>query len=79
MAATLQSIPEVINVIVSVIVSIIASTRSAVNSKLAHHLSINIFNRHFYFTRLPHLWNAMPIININQPLSTIKVKLKTYI
>ena len=55
-----------------------ASTRSAVNSKLAHHHSINNFNRHSYFTRLPHLWNAMPVININQSLSTIKIKLKTY-
>lgn len=26
----------------------------------------------FYFARLPHLWNAMPAIGINQSLSPIK-------
>ena len=50
----------------------IGSTRSAANSQLVHHHSINNFNKHFYFTRLPHLWNAMPVINIRQSLSTIK-------
>ena len=34
--------------------------------------------RHFYFNRLPHLWNSLPSINIEHPLSSIKRTLNSH-
>ena len=55
------------------------STRSGASNKLTlpHHL--NNMSRHSYFHRLPTLWNAMPIIDLNLSFSVLKAKLKRYL
>ena len=51
-------------------------TRLASNLKLKHGLvTTNNSTRNFYFNRLPRLWNSLPLIDISQSLSTIKMKL----
>ena len=52
------------------------STRSSASLKLVHCFSRN--NKHFYFNRLPRLWNSLPTIDIHQPMSTIKHKLQLF-
>ena len=43
----------------------LTNTRSGANNKLipTHHL--NNLARHSYFHRLPSLWNAMPVFDLN--------------
>ena len=53
-------------------------TRSSSNLKLKHSLSSNKFERNSYFNRIPRLWNSLPSVDINLPLSTIKSKLRKY-
>ena len=55
-----------------------SSTRSSEHSKLLHTNSTSNISRHFYFCRLPRLWNALPHIDLNSSLPTIKYKLYTY-
>ena len=56
-----------------------ANTRSGTSSKLIipHHL--NNVSRHSYFHRLPTLWNAMPILNLDLTFPLLKSKLKTFL
>ena len=49
-----------------------SSTRSSKNLKLLHINSTSNTSRHFYFCRFPRLWNTLPSIDLNLPLSTIK-------
>ena len=53
-------------------------TRSSEHSKLLHITSTSNTSRHFYFCRLPRLWNALPHIDLNLPLPIIKYKLYQY-
>ena len=47
------------------------STRSGSHLKLVHQLAkANRFNQ-FYFTRLPHLWNALPPMDLSKSYITI--------
>ena len=48
------------------------TTRSSINGKLVHKRSRLNTNRHFYFNRLPRLWNTFPSINLSHSISTIK-------
>ena len=48
------------------------TTRSSINGKLVHKRSRLNTNRHFYFNRLPRLWNTLPYINLFHSISTIK-------
>ena len=48
------------------------STRSAVTGKLQHTMKSNNKLRHFYFSRLPRLWNALPPIDLALPISRHK-------
>ena len=34
---------------------------------------------HFYYNRISHLWNSLPIIDLNLPINIIKSKIKSYI
>ena len=52
-----------------------SKTRSS-SSKLKHTLSSTTSSAHFYFNRLPRLWNSLPFIDFNQSLSTIKRNIK---
>ena len=54
------------------------STRSSASLKLVHCFSRNNKVKHFYFNRLPRLWNSLPTIDIHQPMSTIKHKLQLF-
>ena len=45
------------------------STRSAAQGKLKHISVPNNKARHSYFNRLPHLWNALPPIDLSLPAS----------
>ena len=52
-----------------------SSTRSSSSGKLVHKLSTTNSNRHFYFCRLPRLWNSLPSIDLNLSYLTIKRQL----
>ena len=49
---------------------------SSTNKKLTYPMHTNNINRHFYFYQLSRLWNVLPIIDLNQSITTIKPKLK---
>ena len=53
-------------------------TRSSTHNKLKHRLHSTNLNRNSYFHRLPRLWNALPVINTNLSIVTIKAKLKKF-
>ena len=54
-------------------------TRSSTHFKLRHSLAKKNSVRHFYFNRIPRLWNSLPYIDIDQPIATIKLKLKKFL
>ena len=51
-------------------------TRSSANFKLYHSKSSTNNCRHFYFNRLPRLWNFLPVFSLDLPLSSFKLQLK---
>ena len=53
-----------------------SSTRSSANSKLLHTKSTTNSSRHFYFNRLTHLWNSLPVLSLEQSLKSFKQNLK---
>ena len=54
-------------------------TRSATAHKLRHNYSPNNKIRNSYFNRLPRLWNALPPINTELHLTTIKSTIYNYL
>ena len=56
-----------------------ASTGSSLSGKLVHHISTTNSNRHFYFCRLPRLWNCLPSIDLNLPYATIKKQITQFL
>ena len=50
-------------------------TRSSSHLKLAHKYIKYNSSRHFYFNRLPHLWNSFPPINLEFSTATLKHQL----
>ena len=54
------------------------NTRSS-NIRLVHTRSSNNSSTHFYFNRLPRLWNALPPINLDLPIYLIKSQLKSFL
>ena len=46
-------------------------TRSSSNNKLLYLHSTCNSDRHFYFCRLPRLWNTLPQINLDSPINII--------
>ena len=56
-----------------------SSTRSSTHFKLKHSLSRTNIIGHFYFNRLPRLWNSLPAINLNQSTSSIRKKLTQFL
>ena len=55
------------------------STRSGASNKLKPPCHINNTSRHSYFHRIPYLWNAMPIFDLNKSFCTLKTILKQYL
>ena len=47
-------------------------TRSATHLKLRHSISKLNVTGHFYFNRLPRLWNSLPPLNLNLSLHSLK-------
>ena len=56
-----------------------STTRAGASNKLLIPQHLNNTARHSYFHRLPSLWNAMPIMDINTSYSTLKSKLKSFL
>ena len=54
------------------------NTRSS-NIKLLHTRSSNNTSRHFYFNRLPQLWNALLPIDHNLPINSIKSQVMSFL
>ena len=54
-----------------------SSTRSF-GKKLRHHFPHTNKSRHFYFSRLPRLWNSLPFVDLNCSFSQTIMYLKTY-
>ena len=52
------------------------TTRASSHLKMIHLLSRTNSATHFYFNRLPHLWNSLPLIDITLSLSAIKKQLQ---
>ena len=48
------------------------STRSASYNKFHHKYSANNLLRNSYFCRLPRIWNSLPPMDLNQPLTVLK-------
>jgi len=55
------------------------NTRLGSSNKLEHLRSTNVSNSNFYFSRLPRIWNTLPIINCDLNISTIKYKLINFL
>ena len=52
------------------------STRSSTFLKLKQRMSKLNSVKHFYFNRLPHLWNSLPSMDPKDPLNATKQKLR---
>ena len=47
-------------------------------NKLIHHRSSNLITQHFFFNRVPRLWNVLPVIDVSLSTSTLHSRLKNY-
>ena len=54
-------------------------TRSSTSHKMIHQCSSSTLSHHFYFCRLPRLWNSLPPIDLTLPTTKIVVCLKTFL
>lgn len=58
--------------------SSIHNTRSSSHFKLSHTYSKFSISRHFYFNRIPRLWNALPPIDITKSITTIQADITKF-
>ena len=54
-------------------------TRSSGARKMVHNLSINNSSRHFYYNRLPRLWNSLLPLDLTESTATIKRHLRDFL
>ena len=56
------------------------SSRSAINQRLMFPSAriISPVQRHFYFSRLPRLWNFLPHFDLNKSMQSIKSDIKAF-
>ena len=56
------------------------SSRSAINQRLMFPSAriTSPVQRHFYFSRLPHLWNFLPHFDLNKSIQSIKSDIKAF-
>ena len=54
-------------------------TRSSSASKMSHTFHGHNVGRHVYFNRIQRLWNALPLINLDHSLHTIKKSLTQFL
>ena len=57
----------------------ISVTRSSSYLKLRHTVSKRNIQSHFYFNRIPRLWNSLPLLDISLSTTTIRAKLRKYL
>ena len=55
-----------------------SNTRSC-SGKLVHRSSSTNSQRHFYFTRLVKLWNALPVLDMSLSSLTLRAKIKDFL
>ena len=55
----------------------LSSSRLSHANKLIQHRSTNLAMHHFFFNRVPRLWNVLPIIDMSLPTTTLISRLKT--
>ena len=55
-----------------------SDTRSASSHKMIHSISSTNYFRHFFFNRIPRLWNALPPIDLDLSINTIKKQLTKF-
>ena len=55
------------------------STRSSSSGKLNHVRNSNNVNRHFFFNRIPRLWNALQPIDLSLSISTNKKRIYRFL
>ena len=53
-------------------------TRSSSYLKLRHTVSKSNVRGHFYFRRIPRLWNSLPLLDTSLSVPTIRAKLRQY-
>ena len=53
-------------------------TRSSSGFKLKHTPSTTNYGRHFYFVRLPHLWNALPTPDTSLSTNVLIQRIKSF-
>ena len=56
----------------------ISNTRSSSYLKLRHSISQNNLQGHFFFNRLPRLWNSLPLLDISLSIPSIRTKLREH-
>ena len=56
----------------------ISKTRSSSYLKLLHSAPKSNLQGHFFFNRLPRLWNSLPLIDISLSIPSIRVKLREH-
>ena len=57
-------------------VSFSRNTRSGTHNKLVLPLSTSSRHKHFFFNRIPHLWNSLPPIDTTRSYCSVATKLK---
>ena len=55
-----------------------SDTRSSSTNKLYYPLTSTTLSSHFYFNRLPRIWNQLPVIEDNLSTNSAIVKVKQY-
>ena len=55
------------------------STCSSTHLKMKHVLSRTNSARHFYFNRMPRLWNSLPTIDLDQSTGSIKLRVQRFL
>ena len=51
------------------------NTRSSSSGKIIHVRNNNNAGRHFFFNRIPQLWNALPPIDLSLSIKTNKTRI----
>ena len=56
-----------------------SNTRSSSYLKLRHSVSKSNIHSHFYFHRIPRLWNSLPLIDTSLSMPSIRARLRRHI
>ncbi len=55
------------------------STRSGSHNRMCHSRSFSQLSHHFLFNRIPRLWNSFPPLDLELSITTIKIRLVTFL